>query len=138
MAGGKQSPRDKMIGMMYLVLTALLALNVSTSVLDKFISINAAFETTNAENASENGNKVAAIEKAVDESGNRPQDIAVMNKAQEVRAETQKIMAKLDEYKAELVEVTGGRDENGAFCFSFKSNLLHTSLLNILYASCTG
>lgn len=33
MAGGKETPRQKMIGMMYLVLTALLALNVSKQVL---------------------------------------------------------------------------------------------------------
>jgi hypothetical protein len=39
MAGGKESPRQKMIGMMYLVLTALLALNVSKSVLDAFVAI---------------------------------------------------------------------------------------------------
>ncbi|WP_109833005.1 type IX secretion system motor protein PorM/GldM [Reichenbachiella versicolor] len=111
MAGGKESPRQKMIGMMYLVLTALLALNVSTSVLDKFISINDAFETTNGENGTENGNKVAAIQKAVEESGNRKQDLSVLTKAQEVRSETQKILAKLEEYKEELIEITGGRDE---------------------------
>lgn len=38
MAGGKETPRQKMIGMMYLVLTALLALNVSKSILDAFIT----------------------------------------------------------------------------------------------------
>ena len=41
MAGGKETPRQKMIGMMYLVLTALLALNVSKSILDAFINIEA-------------------------------------------------------------------------------------------------
>ena len=44
MAGGKETPRQKMIGMMYLVLTALLALNVSTTVLDKFAFINKSLE----------------------------------------------------------------------------------------------
>jgi gliding motility-associated protein GldM len=39
MAGGKETPRQKMIGMMYLVLTALLALNVSKSILDAFVAI---------------------------------------------------------------------------------------------------
>lgn len=39
MSGGKETPRQKMIGMMYLVLTALLALNVSKSILDAFVSI---------------------------------------------------------------------------------------------------
>ncbi|NRA10583.1 MAG: hypothetical protein HRT57_01350 [Crocinitomicaceae bacterium] len=39
MSGGKETPRQKMIGMMYLVLTALLALNVSKSILDAFVAI---------------------------------------------------------------------------------------------------
>ncbi|MFK8044539.1 MAG: hypothetical protein AB8B72_03535 [Crocinitomicaceae bacterium] len=40
MAGGKETPRQKMIGMMYLVLTALLALNVSKEVIAAFVTIN--------------------------------------------------------------------------------------------------
>ena len=40
MAGGKETPRQKMIGMMYLVLTAMLALNVSNSILDAFVTID--------------------------------------------------------------------------------------------------
>ncbi len=40
MAGGKETPRQKMIGMMYLVLTALLALNVSKSILEAFVSMD--------------------------------------------------------------------------------------------------
>jgi hypothetical protein len=36
MAGYKETPRQKMIAMMYLVLTALLALNVSKQILDAF------------------------------------------------------------------------------------------------------
>lgn len=40
MAGGKETPRQKMIGMMYLVLTALLALNVSKEILDAFVVMN--------------------------------------------------------------------------------------------------
>lgn len=46
MAAGKLSPRQKMIGMMYLVLTALLALNVSKEILDAFVTINAGLEHT--------------------------------------------------------------------------------------------
>jgi gliding motility-associated protein GldM len=47
MAGYKETPRQKMIGMMYLVLTALLALNVSKQILDAFIVVNESTETTN-------------------------------------------------------------------------------------------
>lgn len=40
MAGKRETPRQKMIGMMYLVLTALLALNVSKEVIAAFVTIN--------------------------------------------------------------------------------------------------
>jgi gliding motility-associated protein GldM len=46
MAGGKQTPRQAMINMMYLVLTALLALNVSKEILDSFVTVNNGLETT--------------------------------------------------------------------------------------------
>lgn len=47
MAGYKETPRQKMIGMMYLVLTALLALNVSKQILDAFVVVNESMEVTN-------------------------------------------------------------------------------------------
>ncbi len=47
MAGGKETPRQKMIGMMYLVLTALLALNVSKSILDAFVSLEENIQKAN-------------------------------------------------------------------------------------------
>ena len=46
MAGGKETPRQKMIGMMYLVLTALLALNVSKEIIAAFVTINDKLETS--------------------------------------------------------------------------------------------
>ena len=46
MAGGNLSPRQKMIGMMYLVLTALLALNVSKDILDAFVLVNDSLKNT--------------------------------------------------------------------------------------------
>lgn len=38
--GGKETPRQKMIGMMYLVLTALLAMNVSKQILQGYLAVN--------------------------------------------------------------------------------------------------
>ena len=46
MSGGDLPPRQKMIGMMYLVLTALLAMNVSKDILDAFIVVNEGIETS--------------------------------------------------------------------------------------------
>lgn len=115
MAGGNETPRQKMIGMMYLVLTALLALNVSTSVLEKFVLINNTFEETNHEYSAENQNKVDAIQKVVKESGDRPADKAVLEKAQQVREASEKVRAELDAYKEELIERSGGYDANKNF-----------------------
>ena len=47
MAGYKETPLQKMIGMMYLVLTALLALNVSKEILEAFVNVNSSIEMTN-------------------------------------------------------------------------------------------
>jgi len=46
MGHGKETPRQKMIGMMYLVLTALLALNVSAEVLNAFILVDKSLNKT--------------------------------------------------------------------------------------------
>ncbi len=47
MAGFKETPRQKMIGMLYLVLTAMLALNVSKEILEAFKVVNESLVTTN-------------------------------------------------------------------------------------------
>ena len=115
MAGGKETPRQKMIGMMYLVLTALLALNVSTSVLEKFVLINETFEDTNADVVSDNLRKVDAIRDAVKESGNRTQDLAVLTKAEEVKKKTQEVIADISAYKDMLIDRSGGYDDHKNF-----------------------
>ena len=47
MSGAKETPRQKMIGMMYLVYTALLAMNVSKDILDAFDTVNTGVQQTN-------------------------------------------------------------------------------------------
>ena len=47
MAGGKLTPRQKMINMMYLVLTALLAMNVSAEILNAFKTVNNSITSSN-------------------------------------------------------------------------------------------
>ncbi len=57
MAHGKETPRQKMIGMMYLVLTALLALNVSKEVLNAFATLDDGLVGT-LQNVEASNNKV--------------------------------------------------------------------------------
>ncbi len=64
MSGGKQTPRQKMIGMMYLVLTALLALNISKEIINAFITIDTGLQTTNKNFDRKNEMTMRAFNKA--------------------------------------------------------------------------
>lgn len=54
MAGGKQTPRQKMINLMYLIFIAMLALNMSKEVLAAFGLMNEKLETSNAKTTENN------------------------------------------------------------------------------------
>ncbi|MEM9674375.1 MAG: gliding motility protein GldM [Bacteroidota bacterium] len=113
MAGGKETPRQKMIGMMYLVLTALLALQVSNTILDRFIFIDKSLEQSAANYKAKNSNTVDRIRSAVEDAGNREEDVTVLTKAQEVRAKTNEVVSKLDEYRSTFIDITGGTESEG-------------------------
>jgi len=106
----KETPRQKMIGMMYLVLTAMLALNVDSAVLERFELINGTLENQIKTNGQRNGATVNSITVAVEEKGNRDEDMAVLNKAKEVREKTDEIITYMNEIKLKIVDETGGVD----------------------------
>ena len=101
MAGGNISPRQKMINMMYLVLTALLALNVSKEVLDSFFEVNVGIERTIRNFSSKNSETYSDFEKAVDNNKLKFQE--VKDKAFSVRSEADDIVDYIQEMKYELV-----------------------------------
>lgn len=68
MAGGKLTPRQKMINLMYLVFIAMLALNMSKEVLTAFGLMNEKFETANTNQTQSNQALLGQLEtKASDE-----------------------------------------------------------------------
>jgi gliding motility-associated protein GldM len=111
MSGGKETPRQKMIGMMYLVLTALLALNVSSTVIEKFIFLNASLERSNVEAEERNVQILQAMTKSVEDKGSKAEDMAVINDADALREKTREVFEKLEEYKELFIEVTDGYEE---------------------------
>lgn len=111
MAGEKLSPRQKMIGMMYLVLTALLALQVSGSVLEKFVSINASLEKSSRTQSEENKKILKRIKDTAEESGNRAKDVEVLQKGAYLSKEAKKIVAQIEALKKTLIELTGGTNK---------------------------
>lgn len=62
MAGGKLTPRQKMINLMYLVFIAMLALNMSKEVLSAFGLMNEKFESSNIASAENNKSLLQTIE----------------------------------------------------------------------------
>jgi gliding motility-associated protein GldM len=101
MAGGKVSPRQKMINMMYLVLTALLALNVSKEVLNSFFEVNLGIErSTNNFNA-KNGDTYAAFDAAAEL--NKVKAGAFRDQAYEVKANADALVEFIQEMKYNLV-----------------------------------
>ena len=71
MASGNVSPRQKMINMMYLVLTAMLALNVSSEILKAFYKFEVSM--TNSGKNLDDGNLklLSAMDKEVDKQGEK-------------------------------------------------------------------
>lgn len=61
MGGAKETPRQKMISMMYIVLTALLALNVSKTILDAFVAIEENIQLGNVNEYGRGNEKLAMI-----------------------------------------------------------------------------
>jgi gliding motility-associated protein GldM len=110
MAGGKESPRQKMINMMYLVLTAMLALQVSNALLQKFQLLNNSLERANGSANGNNEKSLKAIEKEIREKPGGAQYAEILQKAVEVR----KITTEMDNYigglKQEIVDAGGGMD----------------------------
>ncbi len=110
MAGGKETPRQKMIGMMYLVLTALLALNVSKSILDAFVAIEENIQTANLTELYRGDEKVAELkETATDKSnpGRAAKADLLVKAVEEIDAMTAKRIKMIDDLKLEILEECG-------------------------------
>ena len=110
MAGGKETPRQKMIGMMYLVLTALLALNVSKSILDAFVAIEENMQQANLTELARGDEKEAAL---VEVSTDKSNQVA-MAKAKKLLEAVKQIddlaaaeIKKIDDLKFEILEACG-------------------------------
>tara|TARA_B100001109_G_scaffold174388_1_gene142543 strand:+ start:5175 stop:6818 length:1644 start_codon:yes stop_codon:yes gene_type:complete len=120
MAGGKLSPRQKMIGMMYLVLTALLAMNVSKDILNAFVTVNDGLEKTKNNFKDKNDDQYARFEASYNE--NQDKVGKYWNNAKKVREEANQVVNYIDQIKVEIIagvqpdipkEQIMGKDEYG-------------------------
>jgi gliding motility-associated protein GldM len=103
-----------MIGMMYLVLTALLALQVSSAIILKFKFLDDSLMAVNGATQGNNAQVRETIQQAVTKGGNRAADKKVLDEATEVRTKTAEIIKYLDGVRQKLIDKSGGM-ENGAY-----------------------
>ena len=101
MAAGKLSPRQRMINMMYLVLTALLALNVSKEVLNSFFEVSKGIERSTTNFEKKNNLKYTDFDNAV--LNNEKKYGPVRDKAYSVKEVADQIDLYIQEMKYELV-----------------------------------
>lgn len=109
MASGKQTPRQKMINMMYLVLTALLALNISKDILQALTKLNASLDQTVQTVEKKNEDIYQAFVAAANENPQKAGKWRDM--AFEVREESDELYQRIAQMKDTLVGLTGGVDE---------------------------
>jgi len=101
MAGGKLSPRQKMINMMYLVLTALLALNVTKEVINAFVTINESVVLSNQNIDKKNQNTYEAFAQAMSVDAAKYAD--VNKRAETVRKGSSDLNKFIEETKINLI-----------------------------------
>ncbi len=110
MAGGKLSPRQKMINMMYLVLTAMLALNISKDILEALTKLNDSLDQTVQTVDQKNADIYRAFDNAVADNPEKAKPFR--DKAYSVKQESDELYAYINNLKEELIKVSGGKDEN--------------------------
>jgi len=101
MASGKQSPRQKMINLMYLVFIAMLALNMSKEVLTAFGLMNEKLTESNIQTTNRNMAFMAGLDEKVSE---QPEKYAPLKaKAVKVDSLSNNFTTYLDNLKSELL-----------------------------------
>ncbi|MDC3353725.1 hypothetical protein OAV84_01435, partial [Schleiferiaceae bacterium] len=108
MASGNLSPRQKMINMMYLVLTAMLALNVSKDILLVLHKLDKGMTETVNTVAKGTENIYRSFEAQLQDN---PRAAAPWEVAKEVRKQTGIAFSLLEKTRNDLIELTGGIDE---------------------------
>jgi gliding motility-associated protein GldM len=106
MGHGKETPRQKMIGMMYLVLTALLALNVSKDILNAFVLVDEGLNKTVDNFNSKSAILYTALNKA--KMTNPAKATEWYDKSQVVKTSADELMKYIDDIKIQLVKVADG------------------------------
>ncbi len=108
MAGGKETPRQKLIGIMYLVLMAMLAINVSDSVLNAFRGLTESLEASNKNVQKDIDGVFKEFEKNLKDNPDRTKPL--IEKAKQVQKLADDLYDYIHKQKEDLITLAGGYD----------------------------
>jgi gliding motility-associated protein GldM len=128
-----KEPRQLMINLMYLVLTALLAINVSSEILNAFKIINKSINRSNDNIATKNTGTITNLEdalkekKVMDDPIKKAKITEALTRANQVRVLTATLIEQINGYSKEIIAKSGGYnkelDKNGDSVLKAESNL---------------
>lgn len=110
MSGGNcpETPRQKMIGMMYLFYTALLALNVSSEIVNAFVKIDESIKKTTINFSAKTNSLYAVIDAKVAEQPGKYTELA--KQAHEIEALANKFISDIDRLKLMIIQASQGKE----------------------------
>ena len=108
MAGGKLSPRQKMINLMYLVFLAMIALNMGKQVLDAFGLVNQKFESSNKRANEGTSNALAELANKANE--NQAQYGEIYEQSKQIKELSDGLYSYIQDIKTKVEDVIGQKD----------------------------
>ena len=113
MSGAKncaETPRQKMIGMMYLVLTAMLALNVSSEILNGFTMVDNSLHKTIESAELRNKSLYADFQNLFDKNPAKVREW--LEKAKSVKKNSDDIYKYIENFKVQIIRLADNKDAN--------------------------
>jgi gliding motility-associated protein GldM len=107
-----REPRQKMINMMYLVLTALLALNVSSEILNAFKTVNKSLENTNTTVDKSTATLIASLEEKKKDPATANRANLWAPKAADAVRYSKEVFNYIQELKDRILKEAGGDSKN--------------------------
>jgi gliding motility-associated protein GldM len=102
-----KEPRQKMINIMYLVLTAILALNVSAEILNAFKVVDSSLLKSNVAIDGSNDNLLKSLQQKLSKPETAEKAAIWAPKAEQARKMADQLIAKIEQYKDSLKRASG-------------------------------
>lgn len=112
-----KEPRQKMINIMYLVLTALLALNVSSEILNAFKTVRRSLEATNTTVNASTSTIIKSLEEKTREEATKERALEWYPKAQTVVSTTKQLFDYIESLKNKIITNAGGNPNDPSVSF---------------------